>query len=247
MACNTQQTYPVALLQQMSRSLCSIVILPLLLTGCFLPKAQRGGSATVTGSQAAVAPAAPTATVSTLGMPSATISQPENPQGSSGQAVSYEHVKTEETPVDVIVKTVTEYPDGRKVTVEKPVPAGTVTVESVKQSVEQSLGGSWKDTARELAAKLGAYSKLQYIGVGLILFAAAGLFYAPLRIILGGGKQFPIAVGALGSILTVLPMLIVGNEAVALIAAIVVGGVAWLIIRTTRKEAEADMLKNNGS
>lgn len=221
------------------------------MSGCgIIPNLQKGGGATVspvTVTQpitASVGNPAPQPVQSrsdvVLGVPSATITQPENPKGASGQNVSYERVVTSETPVDVVEKTTTSYADGTKVVVERPIPRGTLLREHVKQNVDQKLGGSFMDTARDVAAKLAAYSKLQYIGVGLIIFAMAGLFYAPLRTILGGGKQFPIAIGALGSLLIIAPMLIVGNEGLILGGAVIIGGITWLVIRLSHKEGIQD-------
>lgn len=223
------------------------------LSGCHLiPTPQKGGGASV-GASVSPAPQNPGKGLETASvgipaenaMPAATITQPENPQGSSGQNVTYDHISEVTTPVDVVKTTTTVYPDGRKVTVEEPQAAGTKVVNHTSQKVEQNLGGTWKDTAREVAVKLSAYSSLIYIGVGLIIFGAAGLFYTPLKVILGGGKQFPIAVAAIGALLVITPMMLVGNEGPVLIGAVVLGGVAWLVIRLTRKEAVSDTIAAN--
>lgn len=225
----------------------------LLLSGCALiPSPQKGGSASV-GAPSSPAPqkAATGLKTASVGiptenaMPAASITQPENPQGSSGQNVTYDHLSEVTTPFDSVKTTTTTYPDGRKVTVEEPQPAGTKVVNHTSQKVEQNLGGTWKDTAREVAVKLSAYSSLIYIGVALIIFGAAGLFYTPLKVVLGGGKQFPIAVAAIGALLIITPMILVGNEGPVLIGAVVLGGVAWLVIRLTRKEAVSDTIAVN--
>jgi hypothetical protein len=140
--------------------------------------------------------------------------------------------------------TTTTFPDGRKIEVKEERPAGTVVTESVKQGIKQEISGSWKDTARELGVKLAAGRPVQYAGIGLILFGAAGLFYAPLRIVLGGGKQFPIACAVVGLVLIVLPSVVAGNERLILAGVFVLGFVYWLSIRVTRHETMVDLNKN---
>lgn len=168
--------------------------------------------------------------------------QPDNPAGKAEQTASREEVR--EIPVSMPAAQVTEVkaPDGT-VTVTRVEYVSAVSKEEIRQGTTATVGPAQKDTARELAAKLASMRPIQFVGIACLLFAAAGLFYAPLRVVLGGGKQFPIAVGMLGAGLVLVPQLIAGNETVILIVSAVAGFVYWMSIRLTRKEAEADLKK----
>ena len=195
--------------------------------GSFKPQAGGGASTSLGGA---------------LKSPSeAILKQPENPGDTSKQELKRHEKREEVVPIPVARVTETPQKDGSVVKITETFAPQIVKTE-VKEEGKTELGAAQKDTSREIAAKLASYSKLQYIGVGLILFGAASLFYAPLRILMGGGKQLGIAIAALGGLLIVAPMLIVGNEGLILIGAIVVGVLAWGAIRLTRKEAEADLL-----
>jgi hypothetical protein len=208
------------------RALFLFVVLAVL-SGCATFKPQKGGQVKTSLS--------PTGT-------SAEATQPENPADKAEQATS--RTEKRETPVSMPTAQITETkaPDGTVTTTR--VEFSSVTAkEEVSQTASATVGAAQKDTARELAAKLAAMRPIQFAGIACLVFAAAGLFYAPLRIILGGGKQFPIAIGLLGAGLVVAPQLIAGNETLILIGAAVAAFVYWMSIRLTRKEAEADLLK----
>jgi len=171
------------------------------------------------------------------------LEQGDNPATPASQ--SFENSR-EDTLIFAAPTTITEVvksPSGGEITRKIEVPAGSQRVSRDLAKGGQTLGAAQKDTSRELAAKLASYSKLQWVGVGLMVFGVAGLFYAPLRIILGGGKQFPVGIGALGALLTVAPMLIAGNEGVILGGAVLLAGIGWGVVRLTRKETEADVVK----
>lgn len=210
-----------------------------MLTGCHQQSPQKGGSANVGPSLAQMGESSR----SGEGMPQAALAQPDNPTAKSAQSVSYERETVVTVPTESVVVTETVRPDGSRVVVTENFPSGTQKREHVKQGVQQTVSGSWKDTAREIGAKMAAAKPIQYVGVGALLFAAGGLFYAPLRVILGGGKQLPMAIGLIGVGLIVAPMLIIGNEALILIGCGVALFVYWLTIRVTRKEAEVDLQK----
>jgi hypothetical protein len=205
----------------------AVVLLAFLLSGCATFKALKGGAANIVFSKDKT---------------EATVSQSENPADKAEQSSTRK--ESRETPVPVPVTKVTETttPDGTKIVTTESF-STAVSKESIDQSAQTKVGPAQKDTARELAAKLASMRPIQYVGIGCLLFAAAGLFYAPLRIILGGGKQFPLAIGLLGAGLVVAPQLIAGNETLILIGSAVAGFIYWMSIRLTRKEAEADLKK----
>lgn len=176
------------------------------------------------------------------GMPSATITQSENPQSASGQDVSYESEETITTPFDTIKTTVTEYGDGRKVTVQEPVPAGTKVVRKTKQRVEQSLGGSWKDTAREMAAALGSFQSVQYVGIAVFLFGAVAFFNVFL-LKLVGGKDGALVVAGCGLLMMFGPFLFV-TYAKWFFLAIVLAGVYWLLARFKYQHGRLDAIES---
>ncbi len=233
-------------------------------SGCTTPKPQRGGSISAgPGLLEIVAPARPAqaevaipsnsshfATPDDIGprqgegMPQATLAQPENPNAESGQAITYERTTEVSIPVEASTTTATTFPDGRTVTVTETLPAGTVKRESVKQGVVQNVSGSWKDTARELGAKLASYRPIQFFGAALILSAAA-MFHPVFRAVVGGGKSTQMAVASVGVLMVFGPSLVVGNEKILIVAGL--GFLAWhyLSSRLAYKEGIVDA-NNNG-
>lgn len=197
----------------------------LLFAGCSTFKPQRGGNA---GSDLKT------------GSTSLSVNQPDNPAGKAEQEASREETRETPTSLPTAQTTTVTHPDGTK-TETRVEFSSAVAKETISQSTKAVVGPAQKDTARELAAKLASMRPIQYAGVACLLFAAAGLFYAPLRIVLGGGKQFPIAIGVLGAALVVAPQLIAGNETLILVGSAVVAFVYWMSLRLTRKEAEADL------
>ena len=212
------------------------------LAGCNYLKPQKGGSASVSSpleatytAMGSVAPTSPNS------LPNATITQPENPNGSSQQDVSFEKTITVEVPYDTVRKTVTEYPDGRKVTVEEPVPAGTRTTEHVKQGVTQVVGGSWYDSAREIGAKLGSFKGVQYVGIAVLLIGAVGFIHPVARGLIGG-KDTALVVGAVGIGMIAGPFLLV-EYSKWFFGLIVIAIGYWFISRLKYKEGIADTLQ----
>lgn len=228
---------------RVTRTFVCIAAIAALQAACSAIRPQRGGSASIGGQPIANTRNA-TIPSFTGGLPTATLTQPENPAATSGQSASYERTTETSTPVESSTKTETTFPDGRKVTVIETRPAGTVVRESVKQGVTQEISGSWKDTAREIAAKMGAYRGVQILGV-ILLLAAVSMFHPVVRTVVGGGKSTQMAVAAAGVLLIFGPSLVVGNEKLLLVA--VVGFLAWhyLSSRLAYKEGIIDA-NNNG-
>lgn len=197
----------------------------LLFAGCSTFKPQKGGNA---GSDL------------NAGSTNISVNQPDNPAGKAEQAASREESRETPTSLPTAQTTTVKHPDGT-VTETRVEFSSAVAKETISQSTKATVGPAQKDSARELAAKLASMRPIQYAGIACLLFAAAGLFYTPLRIVLGGGKQFPLAVGLLGAALIVAPQLIAGNETLILVGSAVAAFVYWMSLRLTRKEAEADL------
>lgn len=172
-------------------------------------------------------------------MPEATLTQPENPNQESGQSVSYERETVVTVPTQSEVKTETVREDGSKVTIIETFPAGTQRRETVRQGVQQNVSGSWKDTAREMGAKLASMRPVQIAGI-LALLGAAAMFHPAVRLAIGGGKTVQIATGAIGLLLIFGPVLIVGQEKLLLVLGLLGAVAAWFISRLSHKEGQLD-------
>lgn len=115
---------------------------------------------------------------------------------------------------------------------------GTKTTERT----EVKIGAAQKDTAREVAAKLGALKGVVWIGVLVFLFGAASLFYPPLKLIVGSATTSAVAIAA-GLALIVLPSLIVGNEILILCVSLGAVGIYWFSHRHGGLRASVEHLK----
>jgi hypothetical protein len=92
------------------------------------------------------------------------------------------------------------------------------------------LGAAQKDTARELSAKLASLKGIVWVGVALLLFGLATLFYPPLKLLIGSvTTSAAICVGGLA--LMILPSLIVGNELLILVLVAAAVGLWFLAHR----------------
>lgn len=226
----------------MTRTLITITMI--LLTGCSHVIPQKGGSASVSSSIAAFPEKAGSVVSSReVGLPNATIKQPDNPNGLSSQNLTFEKTVTIEIPYDSVKKTVTEYPDGRRVTVEEPILAGTKTTEHIKQGVQQQLGGSWYDNAREVGAKLASFQSVQYVGMIVLLIGAVGFAHPVVRALIGG-KDTAIVVGSVGLGMVVGPFILV-EYSKWFFGLIVIAIAYWFISRLKYKEGIADTLEKS--
>lgn len=112
----------------------------------------------------------------------------------------------------------------------------------VTERTEVKIGAAQKDTAREVAAKLGSLKGVVWVGVLVFLFGAASLFYPPLKLIVGSVTTSLMAIGA-GLALIVLPSLIVGNEILILCVSIGAVGLYWFSHRHGKLSATVEHLK----
>lgn len=205
----------------------------LALSGCATLKPQKGGRADIW-------PVDQRGIESEL--PLASMQQPENPNSASTQESAYERTVETVYPVETVFTSVSKAPDGTETTKTEVLPAGTVKREILKHNVKQNVSPSWKDTAREIQAKLGSFKAVQWMG-GLMLVAAVSCFHPVVRTIIGGGKQIPMILAATGAALIFGPAIIVGNEKLFLIGGIIIPSIAYLLIRLSHKEGKEDAAK----
>lgn len=195
--------------------LAAVLLLSAALTGCGVftasPKPHRGGSATVIGKT----PQAPSAV---------TIEAPENPKSTSKQETKEQEVTTYVFPQATEVITETKQPDGSSVVITEKIPAGTKKIVNSQRDVRQEIGASQKDDSREISAKLASFKPVQFVGIALLL-AAAAMFHPIVRAAIGGGKEIQMATAGIGVALIFGPSLFVGNERLILL-----GGLAVLLI-----------------
>ena len=212
------------------KRLASILLLGLLTACNPFTAPQKGGGATVSPGQiksfnGQISPP----TGDSGGMPSATITQPDNPNSASSQNVNYQYEETVVVPLDTVKETVTSYPDGRQVIVKEPMPAGTRIIKKSRSAVKQEVGSSWKDTARELSAALGSFQGVQYAGIAILLFGAVGFFHPVVRTLIGG-KDVAMAVGGCGAVMMFGPFLLVEYSRYFFLAILLAGGY-WFVAR----------------
>lgn len=163
------------------------------------------------------------ATVSAGGSSLATIQQPDNPATVSKQEVRQAEIETYVFPVETVKVTETKTVDA-VVTVTEKIPAGTKKVVEIKKDTVQEIGPSQKDDSREITAKLASFKPVQFVGIALLL-AAAAMLHPAVRTVVGGGKEIQMAAAGVGIVLIFGPSLFVGNERLILI-----GGLAALLI-----------------
>lgn len=176
-----------------------------------------------------------------MGMPQSSITQPDNPNSSSSQDVNYEYLEEVVVPIDTLKETVTNYPDGRSVTVKEPMPAGTRIIKKSKSAVNQAVGGSWHDTAREMSAALGSFQGVQYAGIAFLILGGVGFFHPVLRALIGG-KDVAMALGGCGAIMMFGPFLFVQYSQYFFLAILAAGGY-WFIARFKYKDGKLDAIE----
>lgn len=125
----------------------------------------------------------------------------QTPSGLSGSVTQSENPKTDST--QVLEREIREQ-----------LPSGVVIV--TKEKLNTKIGSSQKDTAREMAAKLGSLKGVVWVGIALFIFGAASLAWPPLKVIVGSTTTSLVACAA-GVALIMLPSLIVGHELIILI------------------------------
>jgi hypothetical protein len=143
--------------------------------------------------------------------------QPENPAQSAAQ--NFERTTETELPLASgtrMVETVTAPPatvGQAPIVSEKTIVLAQPAVQRtrVTEKAGTVIGGAQKDTARELAARLGSLKGIVWVGLGLFVFGLVSLFYPPLRAVIGSVTT-SIAITGGGVALMILPTLVVGHE-----------------------------------
>jgi hypothetical protein len=84
-------------------------------------------------------------------------------------------------------------------------------IEREETRAQTELGAAQKDTGRELAARLSSLKGIVWVGVGLFVFGLASLVYPPLRVAVASvTTSAALMLG--GVALMVLPTMVVGHE-----------------------------------
>lgn len=91
---------------------------------------------------------------------------------------------------------------------------------AVTETVETVIGAAQRDTAREVAAKLGALKGVVWVGILVFLFGAASAVWPPLKVLVGGSLTTSAVIAAAGLALIVLPSLLIGHELLILCVAL---------------------------
>lgn len=147
------------------------------------------------------------------------LNAPDNPSTPSSQVTK--DVKEEKfvfvQPTERVTET--KLADGSVTRLTEVIPAGTVKVTSSTRDVAQQIGAAQKDTSREVTAKLASFKPVQYVGIALLLVAAA-MFHPVVRAAVSGGKEVQMAAAAVGLTLVFGPAMFVGNERIILFAGI---------------------------
>lgn len=117
-----------------------------------------------------------------------------------------------------------------------------VAKEITSEEVTTTTGASHKDDASEIRAKLDNLKPTQYAGVGLLALSLA-MFYPPVRLALGAGKEMQMWFAAGGIFLIYAPSIFVGNEKMVLGLVVAALAVFYLQHRSSHKSGVIDALK----
>jgi hypothetical protein len=168
-----------------------------------------------------------------------TLEPPDNPSTPSSQTTR--DVREEKYVFAQPTERVTEtkLADGSVTKVTEVIPAGTVKVVSSTRDTNQQIGAAQKDTSREISAKLASFQPVQYVGIALLLVAAA-MFHPAVRVAISGGKEVQMATAAIGLTLIFGPTLFVGNERIILFAGIGSLFVIYALSRLSYYKGRAD-------
>jgi len=112
------------------------------------------------------------------------------------------------------------------------------------EEVHTKIGAAQKDTAREMAAKLGSLRGVVWVGVLVFLFGVASFVYPPLKLIVGGSVTTSAVIAAAGLAMIVLPTLLVGHELLILSVAAGAAGLYWFSNRHGKLQGLVDANKN---
>ena len=192
-----------------------LVFLLVAACGCTAPRPLKGGKALTT--------------VNPPGAVTQSLQQSDNPSHVSRQTQDTVRIRTYTLPTGTLIAQPTAAEPSNPCTLPRFVPQlstlnsqPVIVTEREETRANTELGAAQKDTARELAAKLSSLKGIVWLGAGLFIFGLAGLFWPPLKAIIGSvTTSLALALG--GVALIILPTLITGNEP------LILGGVAMVV------------------
>lgn len=117
------------------------------------------------------------------------------------------------------------------------------TKDGTTEKFETTIGAAQKDTAREVAAKLGSLKGVVWIGILVFLFGIASFVWPPLKIIVGGSVTTSAVIAAAGLALIILPSLLVGHEILILAVCAGAAGIYWFAHRHGSLKGAIETLK----
>jgi hypothetical protein len=183
-----------------------------------------------------------TATATLTGPTAASLTPADNPAAESRQTVRREETRQTAAPVPLVRVT------------ETPTATGTVTVteqfgqpplvQTIKEETATTLGASQQDTSREISAKLASFAPIRWAGLGFLAFSLA-CFHPLIRDVVGGGKTIPALAATAGIICIFGPALFVGRETLVLVLLATGLALAFLLVRLSHKEGQADALRSS--
>lgn len=112
------------------------------------------------------------------------------------------------------------------------------------EEVHTKIGAAQKDTAREMAAKLGSLRPVMWVGILLFLFGASSFVWPITKAIVGGSITTSAVITGAGLSMIVLPSLIVGNELLILGGGAGVAALYWFSHRHGKLQGIVDANKN---
>ena len=127
-----------------------------------------------------------------------------------------------------------------------PAPAAmpALATEETTEEATATVGGSWQDTAREIAAKLAGLAPLTWGGMACLLAAVVLFAWKPARVMLGAGKSLPALLAALGVGLICAPSILAEHSGKVGVGICVLVLVFWLHNRASYTEGQKDAIKS---
>ena len=228
------------MLDLLARLLVGWVALALLVSGCAVPRALKGGKVVTSRKPG--------------GKVEQTLVQSENPAQATKQDHERVKVRTYTVPAgsrveqsqawegerprepklprstaEIRAREDARTPGSLQPSTLNPQPSTTYVLSAPMPVVEREetrarteLGAAQKDMARELGARLSSLRSIVWVGAGLFVFGLASLVWPPLKAVIASVTT-STALMAGGMALLVLPSLVVGNEL------LILGGVAAVV------------------
>lgn len=183
--------------------------------GC-APSPLKGGRASI----------GPAGTIAPIEAVSATmIEQSANPASASKQTEETETRDVLTLPAGTVVKQSVGTGSNAAV-LSATLPALSTWEKTTRRKVGQEIGAAQKDTGREIAAKLASLRWMQWVGVVLIVGAAA--MFHPVVFAFIGSRTTQGMIALAGFALVFLPVVIVGHEMLIFFGAVAVLAAWWL-------------------